>query len=158
LGRNGAGKTTTIQALLGVMDATEGTIHYFGKPFPQKREEILKHINFASTYISMPWLFTVEENLNIYAMLYEIPDKKKRIDKLVNEFEMNHLRKKQFSMLSAGEKTRLFLAKAFLNYPKLILLDEPTASLDPDIAIKIRQFLKKKRKNITSACFLPLTT
>ena len=130
LGRNGAGKTTTIQMLLGVMDATHGSIHYFGKPFPKKREEILKEINFASTYISMPWFFTVDEILEIYARLYEVKDRKKRIDKLLGEFEIEHLRKKQFSMLSAGEKTRLFLTKAFLNYPKVVLLDEPTANLD----------------------------
>lgn len=145
LGPNGAGKTTTIQTLLGVMEATEGKIEYFGKPFPKTREETLKQINFASTYISMPWLFTIDEILDIYARLYEIPDKKKRIDKLLREFEIEHLRKKQFRMLSAGEKTRLFLTKAFLNYPRLILLDEPTASLDPDIAVKIRTFLKKEK-------------
>lgn len=145
LGPNGAGKTTTIQILLGVMEATAGSIKYFDKPFPQKREEILKEINFSSTYISMPWLFTLDEILDIYARLYEIPDKKKRIDKLLREFEIEHLRKRQFAVLSAGEKTRLFLAKSFLNYPKLILLDEPTASLDPDIAIKIREFLKKEK-------------
>lgn len=145
LGPNGAGKTTTIQMLLGVMDATQGVIRYFDQPFPKEREKILKQINFSSTYISMPWLFTLDEILDVYARLYEIPDRKKRIDKLLGEFEIEHLRKRQFAVLSAGEKTRLFLVKAFLNYPKLILLDEPTASLDPDIAIKIRRFLKKEK-------------
>lgn len=145
LGPNGAGKTTTIHMLLGVMEATDGIIKYFNKPFPHERETILKQINFSSTYISMPWLFTLDEILDIYARLYEIPDKKKRIDKLLAEFEIEHLRKRQFCVLSAGEKTRLFLVKAFLNYPKLILLDEPTASLDPDIAIKIRKFLKREK-------------
>lgn len=147
LGRNGAGKTTTIQMLLGVMDATHGSIHYFGKPFPKKREEILKEINFASTYISMPWFFTLDEILDIYARLYEVEDRKKRINRLLAEFEIEHLRRKEFRMLSAGEKTRLFLTKAFLNYPKVVLLDEPTASLDPDIAVKIREFLKKEKAN-----------
>lgn len=145
LGPNGAGKTTTIQMLLGVMEATAGSIKYFNKPFPEKREEILKEINFSSTYISMPWYFTSDEILEIYGRLYEIPDRKKRIDKLLREFEIEHLRKRQFSVLSAGEKTRLFLVKAFLNYPKLILLDEPTSSLDPDIALRIRKFLKKEK-------------
>jgi ABC-2 type transport system ATP-binding protein len=145
LGQNGAGKTTTIQMLLGVTEASGGTIAYFGKPLMKHREEILKKINFSSTYISMPWLFTIEEILEIYARLYEVPDRKKRIEKLTQEFEIDHLRKKQFFMLSAGEKTRLLLTKAFLNYPKLILLDEPTASLDPDIAVKIREFLKKEK-------------
>lgn len=145
LGPNGAGKTTTIQMLLGVMDQTSGEINYFGKSFEKYREEILKQINFSSTYISMPWLFKVWEILEIYGMLYEIPDRKKRIEKLSKEFEIDHLLHKQFHMLSAGEQTRLLLTKAFLNYPKLILLDEPTASLDPDIAVKIREFLKKER-------------
>ncbi|MDP2649933.1 MAG: ABC transporter ATP-binding protein [bacterium] len=146
LGPNGAGKTTTIQMLLGVMEPTAGEINYFGKPFKKHREEILKEINFSSTYISLPWLFTVEETLNVFARLYEIPDRKKRIEKLLQEFEMESLVKKQFNVLSAGERTRLLLTKAFLNYPKLILLDEPTASLDPEIAVKIREFLKKERK------------
>lgn len=145
LGPNGAGKTTTIHMLLGVMEATGGVIKYFNKPFPKEREHILKQINFSSTYISMPWLFTLDEILDIYGRLYEVHDRKKRINKLLGEFEIEHLRKRQFAVLSAGEKTRLFLAKAFLNYPKLILLDEPTASLDPDIAIKIRKFLKKEK-------------
>ncbi|MBU3979015.1 ABC transporter ATP-binding protein [Patescibacteria group bacterium] len=145
LGPNGAGKTTTIHILLGVMEATGGIIKYFDKPFPKERESVLKQINYSSTYISMPWLSSVDEILNIYARLYEVDDKKKRIAKLLGEFEIEHLRKQQFSFLSAGEKTRLFLVKAFLNYPKLILLDEPTASLDPDIAIKIRRFLKKEK-------------
>src|SRR3989344_8743043 len=125
LGPNGAGKTTTIQMLLSVMIPTSGEIHYFGKPFKKHRENILKQINFSSTYISMPWLFRASAILKIYGMLYEVPDRKKRIDKLAKEFEIDHLLEKQFHMLSAGEQTRLFLTKAFLNYPKLILLDEP---------------------------------
>jgi ABC-2 type transport system ATP-binding protein len=145
LGPNGAGKTTTIQMLLGVMEATAGSINYFGLPLSKNREKILAKINFSSTYISMPWFFTVDEILDIYARLYEIPDRRKRIDKLLVEFEIEHLRKKQFMVLSAGEKTRLFLAKGFLNYPRVILLDEPTASLDPEIAVKIRAFLKKEK-------------
>ena len=146
LGPNGAGKTTTIQMLLGVMEQTSGTIEFFGKAFKKHREEILKEINFSSTYISMPWLFKVSQILDIYGRLYEIPDRQKRIEKLAKEFEIEHLLKKQFYMLSAGEQTRLLMTKAFLNYPKLLLLDEPTASLDPDIAVKIREFIKKERK------------
>lgn len=146
LGRNGAGKTTTIQMLLGVMDETRGEIAYFGKPFKKNRSEILKQINFSSTYISLPLLFTVEEVLNVFARLYEIPDRNKRINKLLEEFEIDGLRKEQVSSLSAGERTRLLLTKSFLNYPRIILLDEPTASLDPDIAVKVREFLKKERE------------
>lgn len=145
LGPNGAGKTTTIHMLLGVIASSKGSIRYFGKDFYKNREEILKEINFSSTYISMPWLFTVYEILEVFARLYEIPDRGKRIHKLLTEFEIDHLAKRQYYKLSAGERTRLFLTKAFLNYPKLILLDEPTASLDPDIAAKIREFLKKEK-------------
>lgn len=146
LGPNGAGKTTTIQMLLGVMEPTGGEITYFGKPFKKHREEILGEINFCSTYISFPWLFTTLEILDVFARLYGVPNKKQRMNKLLAEFEIAHLGQKQFFMLSAGEKTRLLLVKAFLNYPKIILLDEPTASLDIEIAVKVREFLKKERQ------------
>ncbi|MDO8582948.1 MAG: ABC transporter ATP-binding protein [bacterium] len=146
LGPNGAGKTTTIQMLLGVMEPTEGEIIYFDKPFKKHREEILQDVNFSSTYISFPWNLTVWENLMVFAYLYQVTDKKKRINKLLEAFEAQDLKDKNFYMLSAGEKTKVFLIKAFLNYPKILLLDEPTASLDPDIAKKIREFLKKEKK------------
>ncbi|MEK9178695.1 MAG: ABC transporter ATP-binding protein [Patescibacteria group bacterium] len=146
LGPNGAGKTTTIHMLLDVLTPTFGEINYFGKNLTDHRSEILKRVNFSSAYISLPWLFTIEEALTVFAELYEIPNKKKRIDKLLSEFEIEHLRKKQVYKISAGEKARLLLTKAFLNYPEIILLDEPTASLDPDIAVKIREFLKRERK------------
>lgn len=147
LGPNGAGKTTTIHMLLGIMEPTRGDIAYFGKSFEQNREHILKQINFSSTYISLPMFFTVSEILEIFARLYEVPDRKKRIEKLLNEFEIGHLIKKGFRTLSAGERTRVLLVKSFLNYPKIILLDEPTASLDVDIAVKVREFLKKQKEN-----------
>lgn len=146
LGPNGAGKTTTIQMLLDVMEPTSGEIYYFGKSLKKHRSEVLKLANFSSAYIALPWLFTVEEVLNVFANLYEVPNKGKRINKLLKEFEIEDLRKKNVHMLSAGESARLFLTKAFINYPKVILLDEPTASLDPDIASKIREFLRKQRK------------
>lgn len=146
LGPNGAGKTTTIQMLLGVMDPSAGDIRYFDKPFEKHREEILKEVNFSSTYISLPWHFTTTEILDIFARLYEVPDSKKRINKLLEEFEISDKRNHQFFNLSAGEKTRLLLTKAFLNYPKVILLDEPTASLDPEIAVRVREFLKKEKR------------
>lgn len=146
LGPNGAGKTTTIQMLLGVMDPSFGEISYFGKPFEVNRSEILKQVNFSSTYIAMPWHFTIWEILDIFARLYEIPNKKGRIMKLLAEFEISHLKNKNFYTLSAGEKTRLILVKSFLNYPRILLLDEPTASLDPDIAVKVRAFLKKQQR------------
>jgi ABC-2 type transport system ATP-binding protein len=147
LGPNGAGKTTTIQMLLNVMDPTSGEILYFGKNINHDTSGILSKINFSSAYISLPWLFTVEEILNVFANLYGINNKKKRIEKLINEFELTNLRKNSFGSLSAGERARLLLAKGFINYPSIILLDEPTASLDPDIAAKIREFLIKQRKD-----------
>lgn len=154
LGPNGAGKTTTLHMLIDISEPTSGQIMYFGKTFIKYREEILAKINFSSTYIDLPWLFTVEETLNLFAKLYEVPDRKKRIAKLCNEFELNQLLKKQFYMLSAGEKTRLLLAKAFINYPRVILLDEPTASLDPEIAVKIRSFLKREREEYNTSILL----
>lgn len=146
LGPNGAGKTTTIHMLLDVMDPTSGSISYFGKPLKGNRSEILKKLNFSSAYISLPWLFTIEEVLSVFANLYEIPNKQARIKRLLSEFEIEHLKKKSIHMLSAGEMARLLLTKAFINYPKIILLDEPTASLDPDIAVKIREFLRRQQK------------
>lgn len=154
LGPNGAGKTTTIQMLLGVMDPSMGKITYFGKPFETHRSEILKQVNFSSTYIALPWHFTVWEILDVFGRLYEIPNRNGRIEKLLQEFEIEHLKDKNFYMLSAGEKTRLILVKSFLNYPKILLLDEPTASLDPEIAIKVRQFLKKQRQEYAVSMLL----
>lgn len=146
LGPNGAGKTTTIQMLLGIMTPTDGEIFYFGKLFKKRREEILKNINFASTYISFPPFFSIHEILNVFARLYEISKRKEKISKLLKAFELDHLINRAYIDLSAGEKTRLTLAKTFLNYPKAILLDEPTASLDPEIAINVRSFLKRQKK------------
>lgn len=154
LGPNGAGKTTTIQMLLGVMDPSMGQITYFGKTFDSHRPEILKQVNFSSTYIALPWHFTVWEILDVFGRLYEIPNRSGRIEKLLQEFEIEHLKNKNFYMLSAGEKTRLILVKSFLNYPKILLLDEPTASLDPEIAIKVRQFLKKQRQEYAVSMLL----
>lgn len=145
LGPNGAGKTTTIQMLLGIMDPTYGQVRYFGKDFTKYRVEILKVLNFASTYISLPWYFKVYEILDIFAQLYEVPNRKNRIKKLLAEFELEDLQNRSYNNLSSGEKTRLILTKAFLNYPKLLLLDEPTASLDLEIALKVREFLKKQK-------------
>lgn len=154
LGPNGAGKTTTIYMLLGVMEESSGTIRYFGKDFKKHREEILKETNYSSSYISLPWNFTVSEIMEVFARLYEVPNRKKRIQKLLAEFEIEDLTKKQFYMLSAGQKTRVLLTKAFLNYPKIILLDEPTASLDVEIAVKIREFLKKEQKEYNVSMLL----
>lgn len=154
LGPNGAGKTTTIQMLLNVLTPTSGTIEFFGKNFTSNREEILQQINFASTYISLPWQFTIKEILDIFGRLYSVKDREKRIKKLLQAFNIESLENNNFYKLSAGEKTRVFLAKAFLNYPKVILLDEPTASLDPEVAIIVREFLKIEQKEYGTSMLL----
>lgn len=146
LGPNGAGKTTTINMLLGVLTPTSGEISYFGKDFNSNREEILKKINFVSSYIRLPWRLSVEENLDIIGRLYEVKERSKKINKLLEIFEMAEYKSKLIADLSAGQIMRVMLAKAFLNYPQILLLDEPTASLDPDVAQKVREFLKKEQK------------
>lgn len=148
LGTNGAGKTTTIQMLLGILNKTSGDIKYFGKDFSQNRSEILKKVTFASSYIKLPSRLKVWENLDITGRLYSVPEPKrsKRINELLNFFEISHLKNKICVGLSAGQITRLMLAKAFLPEPEIILLDEPTASLDPDVASDVREFILKQKK------------
>lgn len=143
LGPNGAGKTTTIQMLLGLVTPTSGAIRIFGKELSRHREEILRQINFSSTYISMPYALTVEENLTVVARLYGMSNVARRIDEVVKILEMGDIRHKVTRKLSSGQLTRLTLAKAILTEPKVLFLDEPTASLDPDIANKTRNFLKE---------------
>lgn len=154
LGPNGAGKTTTIQMLIDVLTPTSGEIIYFGKNFKLHREEILKQVSFASTYISLPWQFTIYEILDIFARLYSVKEKQKRITKLLDAFDIADLRNTNFFKLSAGQRTRVILAKSFLNYPKIILLDEPTASLDVEIATKVREFLKQEQQAFNTSILL----
>jgi ABC-2 type transport system ATP-binding protein len=147
LGPNGAGKTTTIQMLLGLITPTAGSIRMFGLDLATHREQILQQVNFSSTYISMPYSLTVEENLWVVAKLYGMTDIQRRIGDVLKKVEMEDLRGKVTRRLSSGQMTRLTLAKAFLTEPKILLLDEPTASLDPDIAHKIRALLKEVRRS-----------
>ncbi len=146
LGPNGAGKTTTIQMLLGVLTPTSGSVFYFGKSLLAHKEEILEQVNFSSTYTKLPDHLTVLENLTFISFLYDIKNRKERIKKLSDTFDLNSLMHLQCSDLSAGQMTRLNLAKAFMNYPKVLLLDEPTASLDPDVADFIRKFLLSEQE------------
>ena len=146
LGPNGAGKTTTFQMLLGVITPTHGTIEMFGLDLMKHRETILRQANFSSTYISMPYSLTVEENLRVTGKLYGTPDVTRRIDDIVKKLEMEDIRHKLTRKLSSGQMTRLTLAKAVMTEPKILFLDEPTASLDPDIAYKIKGFLKEYRE------------
>jgi ABC-2 type transport system ATP-binding protein len=147
LGPNGAGKTTTIQMLLGLVTPTSGSIRMFGRDLATHREEILQQVNFSSTYISMPYALTVEENLKVVGGLYGLTSVRQRIDDIVKKLEMEDIRHKLTRKLSSGQMTRLTLAKAFLTEPKILFLDEPTASLDPDIAHKIRALLKEERRS-----------
>ncbi|GIW54864.1 MAG: ABC transporter [Nitrospiraceae bacterium] len=145
LGPNGAGKTTTIQMLLGLITPTAGSIRMFGLDLMTHREEILQQVNFSSTYISMPFSLTVEENLRVVARLYDLANVERRIDDVVKKLEMENFRSKLTRRLSSGQMTRLTLAKAILTEPKILFLDEPTASLDPDIAHKTRSLLREIR-------------
>jgi len=147
LGPNGAGKTTTIQMLLGLVTPTTGSIQIFGLDLSTHRERILQQVNFSSTYISLPQALTVEENLWVVARLYGLTDISRRVNGIVKKLEMEEFRTKVTRKLSSGQMTRLTLAKAFLTEPKILFLDEPTASLDPDIAEKIRELLKEERRS-----------
>lgn len=146
LGPNGAGKTTTLQMLLGLTTATSGKIKYFGQDFTQHRSEILEQVNFSSAYTKLPWLLTVRENLTWASYLYDVKNRKSRVDKIVKIFQLADILDQEVMSLSAGQTTRLNIAKAFINFPKVLLLDEPTASLDPEVAAYIREFLTNQRQ------------
>ncbi len=147
LGPNGAGKTTTIQMLLGTLTPTSGTIRYFDKDFKKNRSAILEHVSFASAYAKLPGKLTVYENLSIYARLYGMRSTqfKPKINMLLGHFGISGLRNRQTRTLSAGQMTRVMLVKAFMIDPDIVLLDEPTASLDPDVAHTVRQFILQQQ-------------
>ena len=142
LGPNGAGKTTTIQMLLGLTKPTSGEIRIFNLNLQHNRRKILQRINFASAYISLPSNLTVYENLNVFGKLYGIPTPRRKISNLLDLLEIPQVINQVTGALSSGQLTRLNLCKAFLNDPEILLLDEPTASLDPDIAEKVRLTLQ----------------
>ena len=146
LGPNGAGKTTTIQMLLDLITPSSGEIRYFGKPFPKEREYCLSRINFASAYTHVQSRMTVIQNLRIYAGLYGVAQADKKVEELLDLLEIRELAKELFWHLSSGQKTRVILAKALLNNPQLLLMDEPTASLDPDIANKVVELIQTLQK------------
>ncbi len=146
LGVNGAGKTTVINMLLGLLTPTSGTLEVFGRDLAKHRVETLRNMNFCSTYTQLPGNLRVSQNLKVFGMLYQVPQLSKRIDELLAMLEISHLRDRVSGHLSAGESTRLNLCKALLNRPRLLLLDEPTASLDPDIADKVRKVVRRIRE------------
>ncbi|HEY6066627.1 MAG TPA: ABC transporter ATP-binding protein [Thermoanaerobaculia bacterium] len=146
LGPNGAGKTTTIQLLLGLTAPTSGRIRIFGLELARNRREILQRANFSSAYISLPFNLTVRENLEVFARLYGVRDRRERIARVLDLFEIPETAGTVTGKLSSGQVTRVNLCKAFLNDPEILFLDEPTASLDPDIAEKVRSALKRVQR------------
>ncbi len=146
LGPNGAGKTTTIHMILGLITPTSGRINIFGKSMETHREEILEQTNFTSPYTAFPYRLTVLENLKVFARIYNLARPRERIDELLERFGITKLRDKAIARLSSGENTRVGLCKAFMNDPRLLLLDEPTAYLDPEIAWQVKNALLEAQR------------
>jgi len=146
LGPNGAGKTTTLQMLLALTTPTSGDIKIFGLDLQYHREKILQSVNFSSSYVAMPYSLTVMENLMVFARLYNVKNPQSKILELLKDFESEYLKDRAVRNLSSGQITRVCLIKALLSDPKILFLDEPTASLDPDISDKTRRLLKKIKK------------
>jgi ABC-2 type transport system ATP-binding protein len=143
LGPNGAGKTTTINMVLGVLATTTGSVEIDGIDIAKQRAQALARTNFAAVYAPLPGNLTVIENLRFFGLLYGIESLRMRVEDLLQEFDLAHLRHTKCGLLSSGEQTRAALAKALLNHPQLLLLDEPTASLDPSAAQLIRAKIKR---------------
>ena len=145
LGGNGAGKTTTIAMLMGLVTPTSGTARVLGSDMPRERYKVLHRMNFESPYVEMPMRLTIRQNLKVFGMLYGVADLSERIAEVAADLELADLLDRPTGKLSAGQKTRVSLAKALINKPDLLLLDEPTASLDPDTADWIRSHLERYR-------------
>jgi ABC-2 type transport system ATP-binding protein len=156
LGGNGAGKTTTIGMLLGLLIPTAGTIEVLGHDMARDRFAALERMNFSSPYVSLPQRLSVAENLRAYGHLYNVPQLEQRIGELASELELGDLLDRPAGKLSAGQKTRVALAKALINRPELLLLDEPTASLDPDTGDWVRSWLERYREE--SGCTILLAS
>ncbi len=142
LGPNGAGKTTTISMVLGILQPTSGSIFIEGIDISIRRSQALARTNFAAVYAPLPGNLTVAQNLRVFGMIYAVQNLAQRIDALLKEFDLDRLRDTKCGVLSSGEQTRVSLAKAMLNSPHLLLLDEPTASLDPATARDIRNTIR----------------
>ena len=147
LGGNGAGKTTTISMLLGLLLPTGGSIQVLGVDMARNRYAVLPRMNFSSPYVELPHRLTVRENLVVYAHLYGVPGVRRRVEELAAELDLTAFLDRPAGSLSAGQKTRVALAKALLNRPQVLLLDEPTASLDPDTADRLRSYLEDYRRS-----------
>jgi len=154
LGANGAGKTTTIAMLLGLLLPTAGSVRVLGEDMVRHRHRVLGRINFSSPYVDLPRRLTVAQNLLFFARLYGVPMPKARIAELAAELDLSPLLRQRIGQLSAGQKTRASLAKALINRPELLLLDEPTASLDPDTADWVRGYLEVYQRRAGAAILL----
>jgi ABC-2 type transport system ATP-binding protein len=146
LGGNGAGKTTTIAMIMGLVLPTAGRVQVLGYPMPKDAAEVLGRMNFESPYVDMPMRLTVRQNLTIFAKLYAVANVRERIAQLAADLDLEEFLDRPNGKLSAGQKTRVALAKALINQPELLLLDEPTASLDPDTADWVREHLETYRR------------
>jgi ABC-2 type transport system ATP-binding protein len=146
LGGNGAGKTTTIAMIMGLVLPTSGRVQVLGASMPGQSAEVLGRMNFESPYVDMPMRLTVRQNLTIFGKLYAVTNLRERIEVLAADLDLGEFLDRPNGKLSAGQKTRVALAKALINQPELLLLDEPTASLDPDTADWVRQHLISYRK------------
>jgi ABC-2 type transport system ATP-binding protein len=145
LGGNGAGKTTTIAMLMGLLVPSSGSIHMLGHDMAKDRFAALAKMNFSSPYVALPHRLTVAENLTVYCHLYNVAKPKRRIAELADELDLHALLGRPAGKLSAGQKTRVALAKSLINRPEILLLDEPTASLDPDTGDLVRSWLERYR-------------
>jgi len=146
LGGNGAGKTTTLSILLGLLLPTAGRVRVLGEDMLRHRYRVLPRMNFSSPFVDLPHRLTVRQNLLIYARLYGLPRRRERINRLADDLQIGEFLERPAGKLSAGQKTRVALAKALLNEPELLLLDEPTASLDPDTGDWVRGYLEGYRE------------
>jgi ABC-2 type transport system ATP-binding protein len=143
LGGNGAGKTTTIAMIMGLITPTSGSVNVLGAEMPRQRYQVLQRMNFESPYVEMPMRLTIRQNLTVFGMLYDVSDLADRIEELGEALDLTDLLDRPTGKLSAGQKTRVSLAKSLINSPELLLLDEPTASLDPDTADWVRARLER---------------
>jgi len=154
LGGNGAGKTTTLSMLLGVLTPTAGRVTVLGAEMPSQRHSVRPRLNFTSPYVDLPKRLTVRENLTVVADLYGVRNARERIDRVAADFDLALLLKRPYGNLSAGQRTRVSLAKAVINEPEVLLLDEPTASLDPDIGDRMRTYLEQYQRRTSCTMLL----
>lgn len=146
VGPNGAGKSTLIQILLGLLIPDSGSLSILGYDGTKERRLVAHRVNYASTDLSLPYSLTVYENLKVYSLIYNLSDWKSRVDRLINDFDLEKMVSRRVGSLSTGQVARLGIAKALLTDPEILFLDEPTATLDPEVSGQLREFLRKKVK------------